>query len=153
MHEDDESFDDEEGPSQSACPLCEEEDSCDHLLLLVDRTFQTVDGGVLYEDIARVSSRFWEMLEAESPEESVVATFQSAGLDFDEWRSAVEQQEFDSMFLEFVRDVVESHADAESEYELDGSPGQSSAYLAYWSENASQSRDRIRKELLLPVGG
>jgi len=49
--------DEDEEREESSCPFCGSTGDCPHLLLLVDKTFQEVSGGVLFDAFnARLSS-------------------------------------------------------------------------------------------------
>ena len=58
--------DEDEERAESSCPFCGSTDGCPHVLLLVDKTFQEVLGGALFDAFkARLSSEgasFQELL-------------------------------------------------------------------------------------------
>lgn len=88
--------------NDQSCPFCGSTDECEHLLLVVDRTFQTAEGGTLWEQ-------------------------------FNE-RWAVISEKVDGDYIAFgeLLDEVDSLADASIEYVIEGGPGMTSAYSAYY---------------------
>jgi hypothetical protein len=101
----DEDYEEDQAPN---CPFCGSQDSCEHLLLLVDQTFRTAEGGAMF---AAFNTRWSEICEA-------------GGDDFDE-REPFEQ----------LLDEVDSLAEASQEYDFEGGPGMSSTYVAYYIES------------------
>lgn len=96
--------------TDGACPYCNSEDSCEHLLLQVDLTFRDAVGGELYEAFRK---KWFSILEANEDSDN-----------FDE-REAFEQ---------LLEDVA-CLADAESCWEFEGGPGQSCDYQTYFCSN------------------
>lgn len=105
------SVDDYEDKDSVACPYCQSENGCVHLLLVVDRTFQTVEGGVLYE-------AFHDRL---------------AGLPDDEAEEG-SGAPFERLVLE-----VEELAEASDDYVMD-SPGMSSAYQTFYASSDAKAQ-------------
>lgn len=102
---------DEDGGAQE-CPYCSSIEGCDHVLLVVDRTFRTAEGGVLMG----VFNDRWSRLREEG------------GDDFDE------REPFDSLLEE-----VDSWADSSADYDHEGGPGMSSSYSIYYVESADKA--------------
>lgn len=95
----------------TACPYCESEDTCDHLLLQVDLTFNDAIGGALYDDFR---AKWLAILDENSERD-----------DFNE----------NEAFLELL-DNVACLADEQRYWEFEGGPGQSSDYQAYFCHSA-----------------
>lgn len=91
----------------AACPFCNSEDDCDHLLLRVDLTFRYAVSGALYSDFR---AKWGDILDENTESD-----------DFDEGEA------FSSLL-----DHVVCLADAESYSEFEGGPGQSSDYQAFY---------------------
>lgn len=89
----------------TTCPYCHASSGCQHLLLLVDTTFRTAEGGPLMDDFNKQWSGLCE----------------AGGDDFDE------REPFQDLL-----DCVDSYANATNEYDFDGGPGQSSSHIAYF---------------------
>jgi len=107
------STDDEEGEEnveEAACPYCRSMDACAHLLLVVDITFRSAGGGVLYEAF----------------EKRLVDSFENGPDDGG-----------DIAFDELIEEV-EGLADAEDGYVID-SPGMSSAYRAFYASTLTKA--------------
>jgi hypothetical protein len=99
------------------CPFCSSSDECEHLLLVVDKTFRCADGGLLMAAF----NRRWRSL-------------------FDEDEDLDEREEFDLLLEE-----VEAIADAESCYDHEGGPGMSSDYAYYYIKSEESAKDRIQR--------
>lgn len=97
---------------ENVCPFCSSADDCEHLLLLLDLTFRTAEGGLL----AEAFRDRWEII---SDREDG---------DFDE-REAFDEQ----------LDEVDSLADGSLGYVIEGGPGGTSEYAAYFCS----SKERV----------
>ena len=90
------------------CPYCQKSDEeCKHLMLVVDTTFRSVVGGHLY---SLALKRLGQMFDDEALEDE------------------------SERFLEFLEEIS-SITTAESEYEVDGGPGNCSGYINYYCED------------------
>ncbi len=108
--------DDEDGSGEQACPCCGSDGNCVHLLLVVDRTFRTAEGGILMDAFnARWSAKF----EAE---------------DFDE------REPFDELLEE-----VDLLSDAMTDHNHEGGPGMSSAYSTYFVTSEARAKSALAK--------
>lgn len=96
------------------CPFCLSKDACEHLLLLVDRTFRVVDGGILM----RSFRDHWDKL------------FEEGAETFDE------SECFDDLL-----DSIDGLSDYSREFDEEGGPGMSSSYSIYYVA-ASQKAER-----------
>jgi hypothetical protein len=94
------------------CPYCSSANDCAHLLLLVDRTFRSAEGGALM----RAFNDRWTHL------------CENGGDDFDEC------EPFDSLL-----DEVDAYADSSAEYDHEGGPGMSSSYSIYYVESTGKA--------------
>jgi hypothetical protein len=110
---------DENNESGDACPYCGSKDSCDHLLLLVDVTFRSAEGGLL----RKVFNQRWSHI-CEEHEEDV---------DFDE-RGPFEE----------ILEEVDSLSDAMNEYDNEGAPGMSSSYAIYYVSSPARAEVALR---------
>ena len=90
---------------ENVCPFCASADDCEHLLLVVDLTFRTSDGGDLFE-------AFDDRWRAISDHESD---------DFDE------EERFNDLLEE-----VDSLSDVSLDYVIEGGPGMTSQYRVYF---------------------
>jgi hypothetical protein len=99
------------------CPFCNSSNACEHLLLLVDKTFRSAEGGLLMNAF----THHWNAL-------------------FDEDEDMDEREVFDSL-LEEVADV----ADAESNYDYEGGPGMSSDYAYYYIKSGEGAKELIER--------
>jgi hypothetical protein len=91
------------------CSYCGSDGHCPHLLLLVDQTFRTAEGGALMQAFNRRWGRMCE----------------EGGDDFDE------RDHFDELLAE-----VDDLADDSTEYDHEGGPGGSSSYAIYYAKSA-----------------
>jgi hypothetical protein len=90
---------------ENVCPFCASADHCEHLLLVVDLTFCTSDGGDLFEVFG------------------------------DRWRAIGGQENDDFDLRETFNELlaeVDSLSDASLEYVVEGGPGMTSEYRAYF---------------------
>jgi len=94
------------------CPFCASTNGCAHLLLIVDRTFRTAEGGTL---MRAFNARWGKLCE-------------EGGDDFDE------REPFENLL-----DEVESCADSSADYDHEGGPGMSSSYSIYYAESAEKA--------------
>lgn len=101
---------DEDGAQR--CPYCSSSNDCEHLLLHVDRTFRTAEGGALM----RVFDERWSDL------------CEKGGDDFDE------REAFEDLLEE-----VDSSSDYSADFYFEGGPGRSSAYSIYYVKSASKA--------------
>jgi len=109
-------FDNEEGAR--VCPYCSCSNDCDHLLLLVDKTFRDAEGGALM----RLFNDRWSDL------------CQMGGDDFDE------REHFEDLLEE-----IDSCADYSADFDYEGGPGRSSAYSIYYVKSAEKSKDILAR--------
>ena len=100
------------------CPYCLSEDDCEHLLLLVDITFRTAEGGILMD---RFNARWHELCEA-------------GGDSFDEYEP----------FNTLLEDV-DRLAERQIEYDFEGGPGMSSSYVGYYIKTLEKSKEALSK--------
>jgi hypothetical protein len=105
-----EDYDDDGGAEEY--PFCSSTDECDHVLLVVDRTFRAAEGGVLMEAFNDRWSRLCE----------------EGGDDFDE------REPFDSLGEE-----VDSYADSSADYDIEGGPGMSSSYSIFYVQSVDKA--------------
>ena len=110
----------DEGESDNMCPYCSSEEDCEHLLLSVDLTFREAGGGDLY----KAFKSKWSAILEEFGEKT----------DFDE------REEFDSLLY-----LVSDLSDAERYSEIEGGPGQSSAYQNYYCSSAKAVINAVAK--------
>ena len=103
-------FDDDGGAQE--CPYCSSSDTCAHVLLVVDRTFCTAEGGVLMDAF----NERWSSL------------CEDGGDDFDE------REPFENLLEE-----VYSCADASTDCDHEGGPGMSSSYVIFYVESAEKA--------------
>lgn len=109
-------MDDEDVSSDNTCPFCSGDGACDHLLLVVDTTFRTAEGGILMEAFNARWSAYFE------------------SDDFDE------REAFDEMLEE-----VNSLADAMTDHVHEGGPGMSSAYSTYFVGSKTKAKAALTK--------
>jgi hypothetical protein len=109
---DDESDDD--SSSAFKCPYCQKEDSCEHLLLLVNLTFRNAGNGALFD---KFEAR-WREIRDEFRDEF------GERYDFDEGK-----------FFDELLDDVSRLSDAENFWDFEGGPGQSCSYHAFYCQN------------------
>ena len=104
--------DGEDEGGENVCPFCGSADGCNHLLLVVDKTFRTAEGGILMDAFNTRWSAF----------------FDDADDDFDE------REAFDELL-----DEVDSLSDAMTENDHEGGPGMSSAYANYFAKSTANA--------------
>jgi hypothetical protein len=104
-------YDDEEDSAQE-CPYCSHANGCAHLLLLVDKTFRTAEGGSLM----RAFNERWSKL------------CEDGGDDFDE------REPFNRLL-----DEVDFYADSSAEYDHEAGPRMSSSYSVYYVESPDKA--------------
>jgi uncharacterized protein YbaR (Trm112 family) len=112
------SFDDVHDEGNVICPYCSRTGECSHVLLVVDKTFRTAEGGVLMNAF----NNRWDSI------------IEDGGSDFDE------REHFESLLEE-----VDSMATAESEYEFEGGPGMSSVYGIYFIATENSAKDALSR--------
>ena len=100
----------------STCPFCGKINNCEHLLLLVDKTFRNADGGILRKSF---NNRWSEICDEN-------------GEDFDE-------REFFDVLLE----EVESISDAIVDFECDEIPGMSSDNVIFFVKDEESLRKAL----------
>ncbi len=110
--------DDYEEDEAQKCPYCSSPDDCPHLLLVVDKTFRSAEGGVLMDTF----------------NERWIDVCRHGGDDFDE------REPFDSLLEE-----VDSLANAATEYVQEGGPGMSSAYAIYYAESRTKAAEALAR--------
>ena len=96
------------------CPFCHTTSDCPHLLLIVDKTFRTADGGPLRKAF---NSCWYAILEESTNDDGDIDE------DFDERES----------FEELIEEV-DSLSDATNVYDHEGGPGCSSEYQLFFCE-------------------
>lgn len=99
-------------------PYCSRTDECNHVLLVVDRTFRTAEGGVLMDAFNDRWNRLCE----------------DGGDDFDE------REPFENLLEE-----VDSCADSSTDYDHEGGPGMSSFYSIYYVESAEKANAAVER--------
>ena len=99
---------------QNECPFCHTTNDCLHLLLIVDKTFRTADGGSLKESF----NSYWYAIREENTNDDG-----EIDKDFDERES----------FEELIEEV-DSLSDATNRYDHEGAPGCSSEYQLFFCE-------------------
>jgi len=99
---------------QNECPFCHTTNDCLHLLLIVDKTFRTADGGELREVF---NTRWYSIREENTNDDGDIDE------DFDERES----------FEELIEEV-DSLSDATNRYDHEGGPGCSSEYQLFFCE-------------------
>jgi hypothetical protein len=104
------------------CPFCHTND-CPHLLLLVDKTFRTADGGPLMKAF---NDRWYDICEENSNEEG------DANEDFDERE-----------YFEELVEEVQSLADITDVHDHEGGPGNSSEYQLFFCETPGKIKAAI----------
>lgn len=109
-------YDDEDDVQE--CPYCSSTSGCAHVLLLVDRTFRTAEGGALM----RAFNDRWSKL------------CEEGGDDFDE------REPFDGLL-----DEVDACADSSAEYDHEGGPGMSSSYSIYYVQSADAAKQAVER--------
>lgn len=102
------------------CPFCKQASGCEHLLLLVDRTFRNVEGGALKNIF---NDRWYKLLEEGGDDLS-------------------ERDVFESLL-----EIVNENADESYEWAFEGGPGMSSDYSFYFVESA-ESAEKAAQELM-----
>ena len=100
------------------CPYCSQAGGCDHVLLVVDTTFRSADGGPLMKAFNDRWSRLCE----------------EGGDDFDE------REPFEELL-----DEVDACADSSTEFDLEGGPGMSSSYSIYYVESANKAEYAVSR--------
>ena len=95
---------------QNECPFCHTTNDCLHLLLIVDKTFRTADGGQLRKAF---NSRWYAICVEQTKDDE----------DFDE-----------SALFEKLIEEVDSLSDATNRYDHEGAPGCSSEYQLFFCE-------------------
>ncbi len=112
---DDEDFGDEE---QGSCPFCGDLGQCEHMLLLVDMTFRTADGGPLRRPFADCWSRMCDAGDDDFPESEA-------------WHDLLEK--------------VYDRAEDRTSFDVEGGPGNSSAYQAYYCSSPEKVAVSVKK--------
>jgi hypothetical protein len=87
------------------CPYCKSSNDCEHLLLMVDRTFRKAEGGLLMDAF---NERWSELVEGAGKK----------------WN---ESDAFDRLL-----DKVDSLADFDRDLDDEGGPGMSSSYIIFY---------------------
>jgi hypothetical protein len=129
------------------CPYCESEENCDHLFALYDETFDSIDGGYIYDrpEFDHLLSEFILAQLAKNDPKSLKIDFEYTPLR-DLWEEIIEEERcvFDEetkqweldlpnlnrLILDLLDDLIYP------EYgEFEGGPGQSSAYRIYYAKD------------------
>lgn len=113
------SQDDGDELGTNRCPYCLSEDECVHLLLCVDKTFQTAAGGLL---MSAFNERLSQIAEA------------SDDPNFDE-----------GAFFQALLEEVDSLANMSAEWDFEGGPGRSSAYKLFYSKSEAHAQDALKR--------
>jgi hypothetical protein len=108
-----------EDDGEIRCPFCDTTDTCEHLLLVIDKTFRQAEGGVLYEAFNSRWSKIVE--EADNP-------------DFNEHEP-----------FEDLLQVVDSISDAELTSSPDSAPGMSSTYSHFYCSSKKKTMAGLKK--------
>lgn len=116
--DDDEDVEDGEA-SESECPYCGSANECEHVLLLLDRTFRSAEGGALYEVFN------------------------------DKWSAIVDEGESNPRFSERsafdeLREQVDALADGYDEYDFEGGPNGSSTYEVYYVKDKKSLKKALK---------
>jgi hypothetical protein len=118
VYEEGEELDDQEDGGEVLCPYCHTSENCDHLLLMVDRTFRNAEGGLLYEAF---NNRWADIMgKADDP-------------DFEEG------EPFDELLEE-----VDSLSDSELTSSPDSAPGMSSTYSFYFCNSKKKALAAVK---------
>jgi hypothetical protein len=110
--------DDETTADGNVCPFCASADGCEHLLLLVDLTFRTSDGGDLFEAFG------------------------------DRWRTISDQENDDFDECETFNELLEevdSLSDASLDYVVEGGPGMTSEYRVYFCSSEERVQAAVAR--------
>jgi hypothetical protein len=119
VYEEGEELDEDEDNEEVLCPYCHTSENCDHLLLMVDRTFRHAEGGLLYKAF---NSRWADIMEkADDP-------------DFEE------REPFDELL-----DEVDSLSDAELTSSPDSAPGMSATFSFYFCSSKKKAMAAAKK--------
>ena len=105
------------------CPFCHTIDDCPHLLILVDKTFRTADGGPLMKEF---NSRWHIICEENTNDDGDI----DEGFD--------EREAFEELIEE-----VEALSDANNSYDHEGGPGGSSEYQLFFCETPKKIKAAI----------
>jgi hypothetical protein len=119
-NDDEENADSEtqDGDAEARCPYCDSIEDCDHLVLMVDRTFREALGGLLWQDFG---SRWADICnETEDP-------------DFNE------SQAFDELL-----DEVDSLCDSEVRSSPNSAPGLTSSYSSYFCSSKKKASAAVK---------
>ena len=114
----DENEDDAEDGDEVHCPYCDTTENCDHLLLMVDKTFRYAEGGLL------------------------VNAFNSRWADITEKANDPDFEEQDP-FAELLEEV-ESLSGVALNASFDGAPGMSSAYSYYFCSSKRKTMAAVK---------
>ena len=95
------------------CPFCGSMNDCEHVLLIVDKTFRSAEAGILMNAL----NERWSALR------------ETGGDDFDE------REVFDRLLEE-----ASTLSDAVTENDVEGGPGKSSTYLIYYVRSSPDIR-------------
>jgi hypothetical protein len=108
-----------DGSEESPCPYCEATDSCEHLLLVVDRTFREAQGGLLCEAF---NSKWADLLnDTDDP-------------DFDE-----------STAFDEILEEVDALSDMALRSSPNSAPGLTSSYSIYFSSSKRKAAVALKK--------
>ena len=98
------------------CPYCRSTNDCEHLLLVVDRTFRRAEGGMLMDAF---NERWSELVEG-------------AGKKFNERDS-----------FDLLLDKVDALSDFDIDLDDEGGPGMSSSCIIYYVKTSSKADDAL----------
>lgn len=147
-------------PDSRECPICNEEHSCDHLVLRIDRHGDVLDGGEYAEfghdaleklDAAVVAFIRREPAKHDKqlpwPLDELAADLRcQLGDNLDDpdatiWYSGNELRAF-------VADVFNDACESSSEYEFEGGPGMSSTFNYFWDRDPKKAAERANASIL-----
>jgi hypothetical protein len=103
---------------ENSCPFCASTDGCEHLLLVVDLTFQTCDGGALFEAFVDRCSRIFDR-----EDDNLNKIF---------------------IFTDLLKEV-DFLSDASSEYVFEGGPGMTSEYGMYFCSTKERVETAVKR--------
>lgn len=107
---------DDDDNQESPCPYCGSVDDCPHVLLVIDKTFRTAEGGVLMHAFKASWSAFFENVDEA----------------FDE------REAFDDLI-----ERVESLADTWTDSHNGRAPGMSSAYVTFFVSSKARAKRAV----------
>ncbi|MFC5191885.1 hypothetical protein ACFPIK_08905 [Algoriphagus aquatilis] len=142
-----------------ACPYCESEENCEHLFALYDVTFDSLDGGYIFDkiDLEELLTEFFisqinkcgypaNPLEFENEtlqalwEEILYEDRCNFNAEKNEWE--IDIPNYNLLLFEVLDDLIYP------EYgEFEGGPGQTSSYRIYYTENPEEDLNSLIKRI------